>query len=73
MKTYTLEVLEAANEDLVADILTALQKQHLIEYVEAPTTSHPTVLTQTEIEQDILTARQQPGISLSEARARFGV
>lgn len=73
MKTYTLAVLETANEDLVADILTALQKQHLIEYVEAPTTSHPAFLSRAEVEQDILTARQQPGISLSEARARFGV
>ncbi|MGI4740891.1 MAG: hypothetical protein ACRYG7_37455 [Janthinobacterium lividum] len=73
MKTYTLAVLEAANEDLVADILTALQKQRLIEYVEAPTTSHPAFLNQAEIEQDILIARQQPSISLSEARAQFGV
>ena len=73
MKTYTLEVLEAANEDLVADILAALRKQRLIEYVEAPQPPNPALLSATEVEQDIMTARQQTSFSLSEARARFGV
>ncbi|RZK17332.1 MAG: hypothetical protein EOO56_18180 [Hymenobacter sp.] len=73
MKTYTLEVLETANEDLVADILAALHKQRLIDYVESPQQNNPTLLSAAEIEQDILTARQQPGLSLSEACARFGV
>jgi hypothetical protein len=73
MKTYTLEVLETANEDLVADILAALHKQRLIDYVEAPQQNNPALLSATEIEQDILTARQQTGLSLNEARARFGV
>lgn len=73
MKTYTLEVLETVNEDLVADILAALQKQHLIEVIESPTAGNPALLGAADIEQDILLARQQPSISLGEARARFKV
>lgn len=73
MKTYTLEVLETANEDLVADILAALRKQRLIDYAEAPQPNHPALLSATEVEQDILLARQQPSLSLDEARTRFGV
>jgi hypothetical protein len=73
MKTYTLEVLETANEDLVADILAALHKQRLIDYVEAPQPVNPALLGAAEVEQDILASRRQPGISLGEARTRFGL
>lgn len=73
MKTYTLAVPEAANEELVADILAALHKQRLIAYVEAPAPDNPALLSAFAIEQDIVAARQQAGVSLSEARARFGL
>ena len=73
MKTYTLEVLEAVNEDLVADILAALRKQRLIDFVESTVRDNPISLSQADVEQDVLLARQQPGIPLAEARARFGV
>ena len=73
MKTYTLEVLEAANEDLVADILAALRKQRLIDYAEAPQPDNPALLRAAEIEQDIIAARQQTGMPLNEARARLGL
>lgn len=72
MKTYTLEIPEAANEELVADILAALHKQRLIEYVEAPAPDNPALLSPFVIEQDVLAARQQAGISLAQARVRFG-
>lgn len=73
MKTYTLEVLEEANEDLVADILAALRKQRLIDFVEAPESGKLVPLSQAEVEQDILRTRQQPGIPLAEARIRLGI
>ena len=74
MKTYTLEVLEPANEGLVADILAALQKQRLIDFAETSAANDsPPLLSQAEVEQDILHARQQPSIPLAEARARFGL
>ncbi len=73
MKTYTLEVLRPESEALVADLLAALHRQHLIRYIEAPTADNPLLLTAEEIEADVLLARQQPGLSREAVRTRLGL
>ena len=39
MKTYLVEVQEKVNEELVADILAALQKRGIIAFAEFPASS----------------------------------
>jgi len=61
------------SEVLVADLLAALHRQHLIRYAEAPAADNPLLLTAEEIEADVLLARQQPGLSREAVQARLGL
>ena len=69
MKTCLLGVAdESADRAVRADLLT----KRLISLESEDVEALPQ-LTETNIEADILRARQQPGISLSEAKTRFGL
>ncbi|MDQ2772708.1 MAG: hypothetical protein M3Y54_19655 [Bacteroidota bacterium] len=72
MKTYTLDIIAPEDEEMVTQILEALHKRRVIRYAPAPIPPEPQ-LTDTEAAADVVRARQQPGISLAEARGRFGV
>ena len=73
MKTYTLDILQAADEEMVTTILEALARRAVIQFSAAqPWHSRPPASAQ-ELEDRITAADQQPRISFAEARQRLGV
>ncbi|WP_310398161.1 hypothetical protein [Hymenobacter sp.] len=71
MKTYLLSIADEPTDRAVRAALADLLAKRLVT-IESESDSAPPP-TEAAIESDILQARQQPGISLSEAKTRFGL
>ncbi|HEX8328185.1 MAG TPA: hypothetical protein VF629_11640 [Hymenobacter sp.] len=70
MKTYTLDVLTPADEEMVAAILEALSKRNVIRFaVAAPWQPN----SEEELAAKIAAADAQPRLSFAEARQRLGI
>ena len=72
MKTCLLSVADESTDRTVRAALADLLAKRLIS-LESESVEALPQLTETDIETDILRARQQPGISLSEVKTRFGL
>ena len=73
MKTYLLRIADEPTDRAMRAALADLLDQRLVRLeAEADDAALP-LLTDAAIESDILRARQQPGVSLAEAKARFGL
>ena len=70
MKTYTLDVLTPADEEMVTTILEALSKRNVIRFaVAAPWQPH----SKEELDNEVVAADAQPRLSFDEARLRLGI
>ena len=73
METYTLDVLQAADEEMVTTILEALARRAVIQFSVAQPWHFRPPASAKELEDRITAADQQPRISFAEARQRLGV
>ena len=73
MKTYTLDILQADDEEMVAAILEALSRRAVIRFSVAQPWHSRTPASAEELENRMTEADQQPRISFADARQRLGL
>ena len=73
MKTYTLDVLASADEEMVASILDALRKRNVIRLVAGRGALASPPASAAELEDRVAAADAQPRLSFAEARQRLGL
>ncbi len=73
MKTYTLDILQADDEEMVAAILEALSRRAVIRFSAAEPWYSRTPASVSELNDRIAEADLQPRISFAEARQRLGL